>query len=274
MDNTPKLLHTWDITLTKTVEETAPENVNGQLLPVTRKVEKPVVTKMALKQPTRRELRAAELFHAKRKSWYIQQGFIPYVVMHNKLTNMTGGILSDQQKERRAHLQERAQTLDKEVNLCVNEPERKDKLQKELSNVKSELLQLHSISESVFNDTAERRAERDLTDWFAFHMTMIERGGQWVTYFEGQGATPEETFALREEHMWKLEESGDEFYKAAATKISTSVYLFNMGLSTPEQFKLADEELSRELAKEKAKEPAAPVAVTPDANSADQAAAV
>ena len=59
--NAIKILHEWTISQKKTVDETGPETINGQIVQVTRKVEKDVITKMALKSATRRELHAAAL---------------------------------------------------------------------------------------------------------------------------------------------------------------------------------------------------------------------
>lgn len=242
-----RILHEWSISIDREVDETTTETRDGQPVTITRKVKKPVVTKMALKQPTRRELRQAELFYGKRFNWYVNEGFLTVPIMTNKQENLTGGILSTKDKDRIETLRSKSVSLDNDLARAVNEtPEVKEKLQKELTTVRTELLNLYSANQTAFSQTAEKRAERDLNDWFAYNLTLIDRGG-WKPYFEGA------TFDEKEESMWKLEESNDEFYNAAVGKISTYVQFFNMGLDTSEKFKLAEQELQRQLDSTKVK---------------------
>lgn len=254
-----KILHNWEVTIEKEVAETTTEQRDGQTVSVTRKVKKPVATPMALKQPSRRELRQAELFYGKRYNWYINEGFVPSSIMANKHLNLTGGILSDKQKGRMEALLEKQVQVENDLARSINAPkEERDRLQRELASVRNELLNLYSINQAAFAQTADKRAERDLSDWFAYHLIFIDRGNGWQSYFEG------ETFEKKEEAMWKLEESNDEFYNAAVQKISTYVQFFSMGLDTPEKFKAAEAELERGLnqekkeAEEKIEEKAAP----------------
>lgn len=241
MDNTQiKLLHTWEVTLDRQVDETTTEQRDGQSVTVTRKVSKPVATKMALKNPTRRELKQAELFYGKRYNWYFNQGFTTRSILQNQHFNVTGGVLNEKQKARLEELRARAVDLDKELTAAKDAvPAIKDPLEKELVTIRNEFLSLHSSNEAAFTQTADKRAERDLTDWFAYHLIVIERNGQWATYFEGDG------FDAKEEFMWKLEESADPFYAKAMEEIATVIQLFSLGVDTPEKFKRATEELKK-----------------------------
>ncbi len=237
-----KILHSWDVTIEKTVDETTTENRNGQPVKVIAPVKKAITTKMALKHPTRRELRAAELFYGKRFNWYLNEGFLPSSILTNKHLNLTGGIISDKDRDRIDTLRARSVAIENDLVRAINEPaETKVALQKDLTNVRAELLNLYSVNQTVFNQTADKRAERDLNDWFAYHLTLVDKGGQWAPYFEG------DTYERKEESMWKMEESNDAFYEKAIERISTYVQFFNMGLSTPEQFKAAEDELKKQL---------------------------
>lgn len=252
---TLKILHEWTITLERTVDETTDEIRNGQTVKVTAPVKKAVSTRMALKQPTRRELRAAELFYGKRFNWYLNEGFLPSSILTNKHLNLTGGIISDKDRDRIDTLRSRSVAIENDLVRAVNETAAvKEALHKDLANVRSELLNLYSVNQTVFNQTADKRAERDLNDWFAYHLTLIDRGG-WQAYFPG------DTYEKKEAAMWELEEADDPFYAAAIDKISTFVQFFNMGLNTPEQFKAAEDELKKQL---DASKPATTPATTPE----------
>lgn len=247
-----KILHQWKVEIEKVVDETTTEVRDGQTVTITRKVKKPVATAMAIKQPTRRELRQAELFYGKRYNWYINEGFVPSSIMANKHLNLTGGILSDKQKGRMEALLEKQVQLENDLARSLStSPEDKARYQKELAATRSELVNLYSINQAAFAQTADKRAERDLSDWFSYHLILIDRNG-WQPYFEG------ETFDKKEEYMWKLEESNDEFYNAAIPKISTYVQFFAMGVDTPEKFKLAEAEWNKSLAAPEAAPEVAP----------------
>ncbi len=263
MDNTTRLLYSWTISLDREVDETTTEQRDGQPVTVTRKVKKPVATKMALKYPTRRELRQAELFYGKRVSWYISEGFLTHSILKNKHANLTGDVLSEKEKAELNALQKQELALNNDLVRALNSSQEvKDGIQKELADVQRKLINLYSVNEAIFNQTAEARAKRDVNDWLAYFMTLIDDNGKLVPYFKG------EKYEEKEEFMFQLEEKNDEFYAKAAEKIGTYVYYYNMGLDKPEQFEAMDEALKKQLeakqAEKKADEPAAPVSPVPE----------
>lgn len=250
----PRLLHTWSVTIERTVDETAKEEVNGQSVIVTRKVRKPVTTRMGLRMPTRREMRAAELFQAGRVAHYVKDcGLLLSAELTNRLINTTGGVLTDREKSRIEQLRARHIELDMDLarGVMTLTSEEKEKIQRELASVRSELINLNAINEAVYSQTAESKAQNDLNNWLTFMLIVVDRGTaenpRWTPYFEGQGATLDETYRLREESMWKLEEDNDEFYSAAVQSIATYIYWLNKGADTPESFRMMDEEMKKQL---------------------------
>lgn len=263
-----KILHTWEVTVEKEVSETVEQVVNGQPAKVTTKVKKPVSTKMALKRPTRRELRAAELFYGKEFNRFVQMGFLPRSILVNKHLDISGGILSEKERGHAQKLTEKLVSLETDLAraaTAVNADEVKKKIQGEIVQIRTELINLNAANESVFSQTAEARAQNQLQNWFTFFLVQIDDNGKWIPYFKG------DTFEAKEEHMWSLEEADDTFYNAAADKIATYVYWFNRGADNPEAFRLMDEEMAKQLdAGNKKEEPAAevvPEAETPPANA-------
>lgn len=247
-DTTPKILHEWVITQTKEIDETAPETINGQTVQVTRKVKKDIPTRMSIKSPTRRELRAAELHYGKEFNRYVTLGFLPRSILVNKHLDMTGGVLSQKERVQAAKLAEKHAQLESDLVRSLNEPEEvKAKIRLELAAVRSEMSDINSSNEAVFNHTAEAKAQSSLNNWFIYNLILIDRAGKWQPYFEG------ETFEAKEEFMWKLEESNDPFFILAVDKIATYIQMFNMGANTPEQFKALEEELAKQLEASKAK---------------------
>lgn len=271
--STTKILHEWTIFQTKEVDETGPETINGQVVQVTRKVKKDIPTKMALKAPTRRELRAAELHYGKEFNRYVTLGFLPRSILVNKHLDLTGGVLSQKERIQAAKLAEKHAQLESDLVRCLSEPEEiKAKIRNELVAVRTEMSDINSSNEAVFNHTAEAKAQSSLNNWFIYNLIMIDEAGKWSPYFKG------DTFETKEEFMWKLEESDDAFFTLAVDKIATYVQMFNMGLDKPEQFKAMEEELAKQLEAGKVKkveEPAPEVTpeVTPEVAAAPVAPA-
>lgn len=240
MDNI-KILHQWEILIDREVDETITETRDGQEVRVTRKIKKPVGTKLALKQPSRRELRAAELFYGTEFNRFVTMGFLPRSILINKHLDLTGGILSSKERDHITKLTIRESELQKDLIRAINEPDDvRKKIQGDIASIRNEISGLNAANESVFSQTAEVKAQNQLAQWFSFNLIYIERNSKWEPYFEG------ENFEKKEEYMWKLEESNDEFYGKAIQKIATYVHFFNLGANKTEQFQLIDTELKKQ----------------------------
>jgi hypothetical protein len=242
-----KTIHEWTIPVTREVEETVEETRDGQTVKVIRKVTKEVPVKMGLKKLTRREAREADLFYGTQYNWFVTKGFLPRSILINKHLDISGGVLSEKERKDIAALIDRRVTLEADlVRATSASASVQDDLRRQLHAVNSQLIDLNSANEAVFTQTAEAKAQNQLNSWLAFRLTMIERDGKWVPYFEG------DTFEKQEEFMWDLEERNDEFYGKAVEKISLYVGLFVRGVNTPEQFKLIEEDMAKQLAEKQA----------------------
>lgn len=258
-DTGPKLLHTWEVAIDQTVDETTDENRDGQVVKVTKKVTKPVATRFAIKQPTRRELRAAELFYGKRQNWYVTNGFLTRSIMVNKHLDLNGGVVAEKVREYAAKLAAKHVAIEAEMAIPDLKEEVKADIRKRLAAVRNEMIDLNAANESVFSQTAEARAQNDLTTWFSLFLTLIDRGGKWAPYFEG------DSYEEKEESMWQLEEKNDSLYNKAIDTISLHTGVFLSGGSTPELFvgKLKWIEEEMEQHKKALEQKAAPASETP-----------
>jgi hypothetical protein len=246
MDNTAiKILHEWTVNIKRQVEETGPETINGQTVQVTRKVDKDTLVKFAIKLPTRKELKAAELFYGKEFNRFFSMGFIPKSILINKHMDLSGGIMSEKERNHIAELVKKSVDLETDLIRISSTGEGKDskaKIEARLAIIKSEIVNLQIANESVFSQTADAKAQSQLNTWFALFLTLTEKSGRWHPYFEG------ETFEQKEEAMWKLEEDQDDLYKNAVESISKHANIFISGGDTPEKFKLALNWLDKEAA--------------------------
>lgn len=241
-----KVLHEWEIAVEQEVEETTNENRDGQDVKVTKKVKKPIVSKLALKQPTRRELRSAELFYGTEYNKFVTMGFLPRSILINKHLDLTGGILSNKERDHIAKLTLRESELQQDLVRAIHEPEVvRNKIHAEIAGVRNEIVSLNSANESVFSQTAEVKAQNQLGQWFALNLIYVYRNSKWEQYFEG------DSFDKKEEFLFKLEETNDVFYQKAIDKITTYIHFFNLGANRPEQFKAIDDELKKQFEQKK-----------------------
>lgn len=265
-----KILFDWSVFLDREVDETTAETRDGQQVKVTQKVVKPVATRFGIRQPTRRELNQASLFYKKEYNRFIGLGLMTQAMMINKFSNLTGGVLNEQEKRRLIDLAEKDAKLQEEIVAAMNQPDEvKSKLQKEQVKVRLEYYEISAANEAVFANTADKSAASQLNLWFIYNMTLVDRDSKWRQYFEGKD------FSEQEEFMWKLEDAGDELYQKASQLMATYVgWYVNGYASTPEQFaekeklRLIEEEERKKAAEDAKPKPAAP-AVDPAQASAD-----
>lgn len=265
-----KILHEWTVTIDQLVDESVKATLaGGQIIDTVRKVPKPVEVKMALRDLSRKERRSAQRFYDSRVAYYHREHKLLLASeLTNRLSNTTGGVLTDRQKQRVEQLTERHATLDNDLaRLAASNAtaEARDAVQKELRAVRTELLNLNALNEQLYASTAEANAQNDQNSWVTYHTILVHKDGKWAPFFPGQGATEMETFEQREEAMWKLEETNDPVYLAATQKIALVVYWFNRGVNTPEGFKLMEEELTKQLEAGKAEETKAAAPATESA---------
>lgn len=247
MDNTAiKLLHEWTVSVNREVDETTSETINGQTVQVTRKVKKDISTKFAIKIPTRKELKAAELFYGKEFNRFFSMGFMPRSILVNKHMDLSGGVISEKERNHIADLLKKSSDLESDlfrISTTGEEQDTKKIIEAKLAAIRTEIVNLQVANESVFSQTADARAQSQLNTWFALFLILIEKNGKWTQYFKG------DTFEEREENMFELEESNDELYLKAVPEISRCVNIFISGGDTVEKFKLSLQWLNKESEK-------------------------
>lgn len=235
MDNSNiKLLHEWTVSINKEVDETGPEIINGQTVQVTRKVTKEVQTKFAIKLPTRRELKAAELFYGKEFNRFFSMGFMPRSIIVNKHMDLSGGVMSEKERNHIADLFKKSVDLESDLARMATvsaEDSAKKAIEAKLAAIRTEIVNVQMANESVFSQTADARAQSQLNTWFALFLTVVNKDNKFIPYFEG------DSFEQKEEFMWTLEDKDDEVYNNAVPSISKYVNIFISGGDTPEKFK-------------------------------------
>ena len=234
-------------TLPKEVDETTTETINGQSVQVTRKVKKDVSVKMAIKQPTRRELKAAELFYGKEFNRFFSMGFMPRSILVNRHLDLAGGVLSEKERNHIAELVKKSADLEADLArlaTAMSNDSTKREVEAKLTTIRTEIVNLQVANESVFSQTADARAQSQLNTWFALFLILVDHNGKWAQYFEG------DTFEQKEEFMWALEEKVDELYNKAVPGISKFINIFISGGDTVEKFKQALDWLDKETQKQ------------------------
>ena len=118
--------------------------------------------------------------------------------------------------------------------------ERLEKIKDELSAAKRQMVEVESSMHTLFDHTADTKAQNRLILWYTLMLTHIQEEGDEnpVAYFKG------ENFEDKVEDYYAKEEEGSDFYLEVIKKITTvlAFWFFNQA-STPEEFNALIEQM-------------------------------
>ena len=125
----------------------------------------------------------------------------------------------------------RLELVDKKTNEQKKELE---KLKEKLAESKKAVIDAESSMQSLFDHTADIKAQNRLLLWYSLMLTYVqtEKDDDPVPYFEGQ------SFEDKIESYYLKEEEPSDFYNDLVKKVTTvlAFWFFNQA-STPEEFK-------------------------------------
>jgi len=200
-----KELYNFSLEEEKEVKKThTRKNKKGEETTVTKTVTEKVPVQVRIKRPSRRELEEDD---AKNYSKLLKE------------------ILEIQNKYARLEL------VDKKTDEQKKELE---KLKEKLAESKKAVIDAESSMQSLFDHTADIKAQNRLLLWYSLMLTYVqtEKDDDPVPYFEGQ------SFEDKIESYYLKEEEPSDFYNDLVKKVTTvlAFWFFNQA-STPEEFK-------------------------------------
>ena len=198
---------------------------------VKKKVTAKVPVTIKLKKPSRRELEEAELEFSVEMSRCVKKGILTKAMLAKKYSD-TGGLMSEDDAaslvdsyKKVFDLQNEFSRLEIVQTKTEKQTARVDEITKELAETRRRIVEFESNYQSLFDHTADVKAQNRLILWYVIMLTYIQEEGEEnpQPYF-GKG-----DFEERLEEYYKKEESDDSLYFLIAKKAATilAFWFFN-----------------------------------------------
>jgi len=211
----------------------------GEETTVTKKVKEKVPVQVRLKRPSRRELEDAELEYSVEMSRCVKRGILTKAMLYKKYSD-TGGVWSEDDAKDYGKLYKeifdiqneyaRLETVDKKTE---KQNKKIEDLKEKLASARRKIVDAESAMQSLFDHTADVKAQNRLLLWYTLMLTHIQKEDEDdpVPYFNGLD------FEEKIEDYYLKEDASDDFYLAVVKKVTTilAFWFFNQA-STPDEF--------------------------------------
>jgi hypothetical protein len=174
--------------------------------------------KFIVKKPTRRLADDAEVFYSVRLSKAIKMGIVTKAMLIKKYAD-NGGALSEEESKQLLKSLKKLNDLENEYKLIAatktkEKKERAKELELEIISLKRELQELESSLQSVYQHTADAKAEKEVLLWYAVNLAKYsEDGEEYKEFFKGLD------FEEQLEDLYEKYEDENSFEFEATSKI-------------------------------------------------------
>ena len=221
-----KELYSFTVDEEKEVEKThtRKNKKTGEETKVTKKVKEKVPVQIRVKRPSRRELEDAELEYSVEMSRCVKRGILTKAMLYKKYSD-TGGVFSEDDAKDYGALYKEILNLQNEYiridSVEKKTPKQKEKLEKikeDLAETKRRMIEVESTMQSLFDHTADTKAQNRLLLWYTLMLT----------------------------HVQREEDEASDFYEKVAKKVTTilAFWFFNQA-SSPEEFNALIEKMEK-----------------------------
>jgi len=245
-----KELYSFTVDEEKEVEKThtRKNKKTGEETTVTKKVKEKVPIQVRLKRPSRRELEDAELEYSVEMSRCVKRGILTKAMLYKKYSD-TGGVWSEEDAKEYGRLYKEIFDIQNEYarlelveKKTEKQKERLEDLKATLAETKRKIVESESSMQSLFDHTADTKAQNRLLLWYSLMLTHIqkEEDDNPKPYFEG------EDFEDKIEDYYLKEDESSEFYHEVVKKVTTilAFWFFNQA-SSPDEFNQLIEDLEK-----------------------------
>lgn len=245
-----KELYSFTIEEEKEVEKTSKRKnkKTGEETTVTKKVKQKVPIQISIKRPSRRELEEAELEYSVEMSRCVKKGILTKAMLYKKYSDTGGVWTEDEAKDYGVLYKEtfeiqnkyvRLETIEKKTDAQLKEL---DQLKTDLAEIRRKLVDAETSMESLFNHTADNKAQNRLLLWYTLMLTNIkaDADSEFSPYFKG------DDFDEKIEDYYKKEDEASAFYSDVVKKVTTvlAFWFFNQA-SSPDEFNKLIEDVEK-----------------------------
>ena len=191
--------------------------------------------KFIIKKPTRRLADEAEIYYSVRLSKAIKMGIVTKAMLIKKYAD-TGGALSENESKNLLKSIKELNELENEYKLLKvtkkkEDEKRIEELELEISKLKRHMIDLESSLQSVYQHTADAKAERETLLWYVVNLAKhVNENEEELDWFEGLDT--EEKL----ENFYEKYDTEEGFDFEVVSKFSKAIgYWFYAQESSPEQ---------------------------------------
>ena len=240
-----KEIYSFEVNLEKEVEKKTEkviidkDNKQEKKISVNEKVIEKEPVRVILKEPNRRQIEEADMEYSIEMSQCVKRGILTKAMLAKKYSD-SGGLLAEEDAKtltsKYADLS-KLQTDFTRLNTKTTKKNPEENKTKEaeiigkIAEVRREIVDMETAYASLFNHTADTKAQNRVILWYVLNLTYVVRGEEDPEEF-----FPGETFEEREQAYYDLDEAGDELYNLIQAKIATfvSYWYFTSGVTREE----------------------------------------
>ena len=240
-----KSIYSFTVELTKEVQEKTKEKRKNketgkeEEVEVSKKVKKKTPHKIVIKEPSRRQLEEADMEYSIEISRCIKKGILTKAMLAKKYSD-TGGILTEKDALRLVDLYSDLSELELEMSKRGASPNAKQEDPKEkklggkVAMARREIVNLESAYQSLFNHTADIKAQNRVILWYILHLAHLntsEKEDTQTPLFEGRD------FEHKIDDYYKKDEDDDELFRLVQSKLAALIsYWYFSEKPTQEDF--------------------------------------
>jgi len=223
----------------------------------TIKDEKKKEHKFRILKPNRRQVEDAEMEYAVEMSKCIKKGILTKTMLAKKYSD-TGGLMSEKQAQRLMQLYHSMAEKTNEYSRLSTLERKTKKVKEKMSNIegdiitiKREVVDIETSNISLFNQTAETKAQNATVRWYTLALVQQLIKEEWKDVYEGSSYEDKLDFFYEKED----DEEDDLYFTAMSKAISVlALWFFNQGGSQQEFDNLLKEYTEEEEEEEEAVE--------------------
>ena len=182
-----------------------------------------------IKQPTRRQMEEADMEYSIEMSKCVKQGILTKAMLLNKYDD-TGGLLSESDAKKLNDLYGQLGELQAEysrLNMASNKNEKKmTEVSNEMSQLRRTVVRAETSFSTLFNHTADTRAQNKVIAWYLLNLVFIEKDGETVDFFPG------DSFDDKKSYLYSKEEEEDELRSLCYDKLIALISFWYFSAAT------------------------------------------
>lgn len=219
-----------------TVEKKNEETGEVEKVTTTKKVKKEIPHEVIIREPSRRQVEDADMEFSVEMSKCIKRGILTKAMLAKKYSD-SGGLLSEEDSQslvrlyrELAEVQNNLARLTSKKNKSDEEKAREKKLTDNFATIRKEIVELETSYQSVFNHTADTKAQNKTILWYMLNLSYIKSGDE-----DEQPLFVGETAEEKEDSYYQLDESDDEVYDLAKEKLMTFISFWYFSQNATDQ---------------------------------------